>query len=183
MSKKTALSILVMVSVPLAFAVVLLIAFKQLWALPFLALVVLIAAGITNKLRPDFFSALRKPKPEEIPIVVDPGVKPSSSSRRSYMMLVSVSQGFGQQITINASPFVIGRSPESDFCINDSYVSSRHLLIEFIPDENLCYATDTSSNGTYLNSVRMQNNVRRPLHQGDTLQIAGMLYRVEYVRF
>jgi len=183
MSRKVALSILVMILVPLAFAVVLLIAFKQFWALPFLALAAVIAAGITNRLRPDFFAALRKPKPEEMPITVDPGPKPSSSSRRSYMMLVSVSQGFGQQITINASPFVIGRAPESDFCINDSYVSGRHLVIEFTPEENLCYATDTSTNGTYLNSVRMQNNVRRPLHQGDTLQIAGQLYRVEYVRF
>ena len=99
------------------------------------------------------------------------------------MMLVGITNGLGQQITVNGSPFVIGRAPESDFCIADEYVSSRHLVIDYAAEENRCYATDVSSNGTYLNSVRMQNNVRRPLYQGDTLQIAGLLYRVEYVHF
>lgn len=182
-SKKTALSVLVMVLIPLLFIVVLLIAFKLIWVLPFLVLAVIIAIGITNRVRPDFFAALRKPKPDNMPIHLDSAPKPSSPSTRSYMMLVSVSNGFGQSITVNASPFSIGRDPESDYCISDNYVSGRHLVIEFAAEENLCYATDYSSNGTYLNSVRMQNNVRRPLHSGDTLQIAGMLFRVEYVHF
>ena len=149
-----------MVLIPVLFIVVLLIAFKLYWLLPFLLLLLIIAAGITNRLQPTFFAA-----------------------RRSYMMLVSLSHGSSQQITINASPFVIGRAPESDFCISDNYVSNRHLVIEFVDEENRCYATDVSTNGSYLNSVRMQNNVRRPLCQGDTLQIAGLLFRVEYVHF
>ena len=99
------------------------------------------------------------------------------------MMLVGISQGVGQQIAVDTSPFVIGRAPESDYRIADNYVSGRHLVIEYDEDSNRCYATDVSSNGTSLNSVRMQNNVRRPLYQGDTLQIAGLLFRVEYVNF
>lgn len=99
------------------------------------------------------------------------------------MMLVGISQGVGQQIAVDTSPFVIGRAPESDYRIPDNYVSGRHLIIEYDESDNRCYATDVSSNGTSLNSVRMQNNVRRPLYQGDTLQIAGLLFRVEYVNF
>ena len=173
-----------MVLIPVLFIVVLLIAFKLYWLLPFLLLLLIIAAGITNRLQPTFFAALRRKKPEELPIHVPSEPRQSSSSsRRSYMMLVSLSHGSSQQITINASPFVIGRAPESDFCISDNYVSNRHLVIEFVAEENRCYATDVSTNGSYLNSVRMQNNVRRPLCQGDTLQIAGLLFRVEYVHF
>ena len=182
--KKTAVSILIVVLLPTLFAIVLLIAFKAIWAIPFLLLLLVIAAGIVKKVRPDFFAALKSNKNKEISIGLPSGseFKPSPS-RRSYLVLVSISQGLGQQITVNSSPFVIGRAPESDFRIADNYVSNRHLIIEFETDDNKCYATDVSSNGTYLNSVRMQNNVRRPLYQGDTLQIAGLLYKVEYVHF
>ena len=182
--KKTAVSILIVVLLPTLFAIILLIAFKAIWAIPFLLLLLIIAAGIVKKVRPDFFAALRRNRKEEAHFNMPAQTQfHPSSARRSYMMLVSISNTSGQQITINSSPFVIGRAPESDFCISDSYVSSRHLIIELDTNDNLCYVTDVSSNGTYLNSVRMQNNVRRPLHQGDTLQIAGLLFRVEYVHF
>lgn len=183
MSQKTAVSILVIALAPLLFILVLLIGFKAWWGIPFLAVAAAIALGLAKRLSPEFFEALRHKKEEEIPIEKELDLKPATPSRRSYMMLVNLSHGIGQQITVNASPFVIGRASDSDFCISDSYVSSRHLVIEFNPEENICYATDYSSNGSYLNSVRMPNEVKRPLHQGDTLQIAGMLFRVEYVHF
>ncbi len=185
-SKRTAVIVLICVLVPLVFALVLLIAFKQIWALPLVLLAVIIAAGIVYRKRPDFFAALKRPKKDPLApnINLSSEFHPSSSSRRSYMMLVSISHSTAtQQITVNSTPFIIGRAPESDFCIPDNYVSKRHLVIEYVADEKLCYATDVSSNGSYLNSVRMQNNIRRPLHQGDTLQIAGLLFRVEYVHF
>lgn len=185
-SRKAAVSILVTILVPVIFLFVLLIVFKLIWVVPFLLLIIIIIAGIANKKRPDFFRALRKPKNapgSTIGTKPYTGFKPSSSVRRSYMMLVSINHGANQQITINSSPFVIGHASTSDFCISDSYVSNRHLVIEYVPEKKLCYATDVSLNGSYLNSVRMQNNVRRPLHHGDTLQIAGLMYRVEYVHF
>ena len=183
-SKKTALSIMVIVLLPTLFIVILLIAFKKFWVLPFLLLLLVIAAGITWRVRPDFFSSLRKGhESAPMPGAVPPEPVSASPSRHTHMMLVAISQGVGQQIAVDTSPFVIGRAPESDYRISDSYVSGRHLVIEYEEDENRCYATDVSSNGTSLNSVRMQNNVRRPLYQGDTLQIAGLLFRVEYVNF
>ena len=108
---------------------------------------------------------------------------PSGSSRRSYMMLVPLSHMSSHQITINSSPFVIGRDQDSDFCIPDNYVSGRHLVIDYYEGEGLCYATDVSTYGSYLNSVRMPTNTPQPLHQSDTLQIAGLMFRVEYVHF
>ena len=185
-SKRTAVSILICVLVPVIFVLVLLIAFNQIWALPLLLLAIIVAAGIVYRKRPDFFTVLKKPKKDPLApdIKLSSDFRPSSASRRSYMMLVSISHATAtQQITVNSTPFIIGRAPESDFCIPDNYVSKRHLVIEYVSAEKLCYATDVSSNGSYLNSVRMQNNVRRPLHQGDTLQIAGLLFRVEYVHF
>ena len=183
-SRKTAVSILVATLVPTLFVLVLLIAFRLIWAIPFLLLLVIVAAGITNRKRPDFFAALKKKKKaeEEIHLDLPTEFKPSSS-RRSYMMLVSISHAASQQITINSSPFIIGRDANSDFCISDDYVSHRHLIIDYDVEENTCFATDVSLKGSYLNSVRRDTNVRCQLHQGDTLQIAGLLFRVEYVHF
>ena len=181
-TKRMAIGIVVAICVFLVFAFVILIAFGYAWLIPFLLLAAVIVVGIINRKRPELFAALRKEKPSDVLPVPPPDFRPPSS-RRSYMMLVSLSHGSGQQITINSSPFIIGRAPDSDFCISDNYVSSRHLMIEYMPEEKICYVTDISTNGSYLNSVRLQNNVKRPLHQGDTLQIAGLLFRVEYVHF
>ena len=182
-TRRMALGIVLAIVVCLIFLVVILIAFGLAWLIPFLALATVIVLGIVNRKRPQLFAALRKPKPAtDLAYVPAPDFRPSSS-RRSYMMLVSLSHGSRQQITINSSPFIIGRAADADFCISDNYVSNRHLMIEYVPEEKLCYVTDISTNGSYLNSVRLQNNVRRPLHQGDTLQIAGLLFRVEYVHF
>lgn len=183
-SRKAAVSILITILAPIIFLFILMIVFKLFWAIPFVTLIIIVTSGIVNKKRPDFFAALRKPKKADQSMVnLSSGYKAPSSVRRSYMMLVSISHVAQQHITVNSSPFVIGRAPTSDFCISDSYVSNRHLVIEYVAEKKLCYATDVSSNGSYLNSVRMQNNVRRPLYHGDTLQIAGMMYRVEYVHF
>lgn len=182
--RKIAVSILITVLIPAIFVFVLLFLFKLFWVIPFYLLAIIIAAGIVNRKRPEFFRALRKPKKPSLLDLPKPAeFSHSSAKRRAYMMLVSISNAANQQITINSSPFVIGRASTSDFCIADGYVSSRHLVIEFNPESKLCYATDVSTNGSYLNSVRMQNNVRRPLHHGDTLQIAGLMFRVEYVHF
>lgn len=185
MSRRDAVSILILILAPVIFVVVLLIAFNLLWLLPVLLLVLIVAAGIANKKRPDFFAALRKKKKikQEVVQKHSDEFKPSSSARRSFMMLVGISNGAREQVTVNSSPFVIGREAGSDYRISDNYVSKQHLVIEYNADDMLCYATDVSSNGSYLNSVRMQNNIRRPLHQGDTLQIAGHMFRVEYVHF
>ena len=183
-TKRMTLGILLATIVFLVFAIILLLAFKLAWVIPFLLLALFIVFGIINRKHPEMLAALRKEKKSlvDMPVAQSGDFRPPSS-RRSYMMLVSLSHGSGQQITINSSPFIIGRAPDSDFCISDNYVSNRHLMIEYVPEEKLCYATDVSTNGSYLNSVRMQNNVKRPLHQGDTLQIAGLLFRVEYVHF
>ena len=182
--RKTAVSILISILIPTIFIFVMLIIFKLIWVLPFLLLGIIITAGIANRKRPDFFAALRKPRNEaNLSIGLNPQFKPSSSARRSYMMLVRISRASGEQITINCSPFVIGRAPASDYCISDGFVSNRHLVIEYNADKKLCFATDVSTNGSYLNGVRMQNNICRPLQQGDTLQIAGLMFRVEYMHF
>lgn len=184
MTRRDAVSVLILILAPTIFGIVLLIAFNLFWLLPVVLLLLIIAAGIAKKRRPDFFEALRKKKKKKLADVkLSDEFKPSSSARRSFMMLVGISNGAQEQITINSSPFVIGREPGSDYCMSDNYVSKRHLVIEYDAKDMLCYATDVSSNGSYLNSVRMQNNIRRPLRQGDTLQIAGIMFRVEYVHF
>ena len=185
-SRKAAVSVLIATLVPALFISVLLVAFGYGWALPFVLLALILAAGILHKSRPDFFAALKiKKKKGDDPGAVEPPrpTSPSGSSRRSYMMLVPLSHMSSHQITINSSPFVIGRDQDSDFCIPDNYVSGRHLVIDYYEGEGLCYATDVSTYGSYLNSVRMPTNTPQPLHQSDTLQIAGLMFRVEYVHF
>lgn len=185
-SRKAAVSVLIATLTPAVFICVLLIGFGYAWALPFLLLALILVAGLLHKSRPGFFAAL-KPGKKQRPDAGDvqsPVPTPSNaSSRRSYMMLVGLSHAGSRQITVNSSPFVIGRAQESDFCIPDSYVSSRHLVIDYYEGEGLCYATDVSTYGSYLNSVRMPANIPQPLRQSDTLQIAGLMFRVEYVHF
>lgn len=64
-------------------------------------------------------------------------------------------------------PFVIGRSQQTHFSIEDPNISRRHCVL--LLDGGQIHVEDTSKNGTYLNEVLITQ--RHPLRDGDVVRI------------
>ncbi|TVZ38405.1 FHA domain-containing protein [Alteromonadaceae bacterium 2753L.S.0a.02] len=70
----------------------------------------------------------------------------------------------------------LGRHPENDIVIDDSAVSSQHAKIlqipnEYFPEYKEFFLEDSgSTNGTYINDLRLQGKKR--LHHNDVIRLA-----------
>lgn len=69
---------------------------------------------------------------------------------------------------------VFGRS-DGDFNINDPNVSKKHMVIEVWSGDNIYVRDLSSTNGTYLNGVRV---ISSKLKDGDSIQIGSTHLRV-----
>ena len=182
-SHKKAVSVALGVGIPLLFVLVVLAIFSPLLLL-IGVLVLVIVIGIFYKNKPEFFSALkRKSSLEPNFQTIPPSIPPSKPMRRTYMMLVGLNALNQQRIALNETPFTIGRSASCSYQLKNDAVSSMHLTIDYDENEKVCYVTDRSTNGTFLNSVRLPKGTKKALHQGDALQIAGIIFSVEYVHY
>lgn len=73
----------------------------------------------------------------------------------------------------------IGKAPTNDIVINDKTVSREHLVV-FIDDDKNVFITDLgSTNGTYVNGVRIEDSVK--LETLDVLRVGNSL--VEWPQF
>jgi hypothetical protein len=73
----------------------------------------------------------------------------------------------------------IGKAPTNDIVINDKTVSREHLVV-FIDDDKNVFITDLgSTNGTYVNGVRIEESVK--LETLDVLRVGNSL--VEWPKF
>lgn len=88
-------------------------------------------------------------------------------------------QGSGQCIPLNRLPGVLGRSTEdADYTISGAGVSRRHVLL-FLSGEEL-YAEDlASTNGTFINGIRLLSDMPVLVSDGDLLMIGDIQYRVK----
>lgn len=79
----------------------------------------------------------------------------------------------GERHPINKTPFVIGKNRRADFIIEaNSAVSNKHLKLSFQGGD--FYATDLgSTNGSFVNSNRIQPKQPYLLHFGDHLYLAN----------
>src|ERR1700690_2069293 len=81
---------------------------------------------------------------------------------------VRTSSGPRGRVQLSGSRLVIGRSEDSDVFLPDSRLSRRHAEIEQRGEG--CFVIDLgSTNGTFLNGVRVQGESR--LHNGDTITV------------
>ena len=71
-----------------------------------------------------------------------------------------------------ADRVVIGRAADADLCIDSTGVSRRHLKITRSGPEYTCEDCD-SSNGVYLNGIRINSAV---LRDGDVIQIGDVVF-------
>jgi hypothetical protein len=79
----------------------------------------------------------------------------------------------GRLVILRGAPLVIGREPTVDVVVDEPSVSRTHARLE--PRPNGVYRlTDLgSSNGTYVNGVRLQSG---PVHAGDRVQFGNLVF-------
>jgi pSer/pThr/pTyr-binding forkhead associated (FHA) protein len=92
-----------------------------------------------------------------------------------WALVVDRGQRKGMIIPIEKSPFLIGRNNECQLRPANPYVSGRHceLLIE---DDKFVVRDCNSTNGTFINSQRIQGQVE--LHEGDHLDVGALAFVV-----
>ena len=136
-----------------------------------------------QRFKPELLQALKKPdSAKKAPAQPPVNVPSRSSTKQSYMMLISLNGPERKRVTVSTSPFVVGTGSDADFRVLDQYVSRRHIVIEYDSVTNRRYLIDTSRNGTKLNGMVVKKEERVLLQHGDTLQIGDLLFCVEYVR-
>ncbi len=79
----------------------------------------------------------------------------------------------GQEVPIRTPVARIGRGAENDVVVTDDSVSAQHALLEF--DEGAWRLTDLdSTNGTYVEGIRLAPQVRTPLPYGASVRFGGV---------
>ena len=85
-----------------------------------------------------------------------------------------------QEIKLTHLPAVLGRKPEeADYILADEGVSRKHLQI-FLQDTKLFIADIGSTNGTFLNTQRLEIDMPVEIREGDVIGIAQSEYIVTY---
>lgn len=88
----------------------------------------------------------------------------------SYLKLISKSKGLREYYPLKKE-LTVGRSNINNVVINDPYISARHLKIERGKDR--IFLTDlNSSNGTYINNIRVNDPVE--LMNGDRIKVGDV---------
>lgn len=82
-------------------------------------------------------------------------------------------------VSLAAFPFSIGRLPDSSLCIPAPNVSKNHAEID-LRQGRLLVRDLGSTNGTFVNNRRVED--AEPLHEGDLLQFATEVFRVQKQR-
>ena len=100
-------------------------------------------------------------------------IKPNKSGR----VLKSINGS--EDIEINYLPFIIGKQDRiCDYVLDADGVSRIHLKL--FEKKGVLYAGDLNSrNGTYINGKKLENEENIELNTGDTINICGIIYRLE----
>ena len=80
----------------------------------------------------------------------------------------------GERVDVGPA-LVIGRNPECDLSLHDTYLSSRHARVAN-DNGDLSIEDLGSTNGTYVNQELVQGRVH--LERGDIVQVGGVLFEV-----
>lgn len=91
----------------------------------------------------------------------------------------------GMEYSVGKAPFVVGRIP--DVCtivFPESFplISREHLKIVYDSVTDFYWITDVSSNGTYLDGVRLVRDKRYILNNGSIIGLAGQEQLLRFIR-
>jgi len=95
-------------------------------------------------------------------------------------MQVIVRDGYKEAFTVELESFgkdvvSFGRHPESDIVLTSSIVSRVHGC--FYLDNGVWHIKDlNSTNGTFHNGIRLENNELVPVYAGDEIQIGKRIF-------
>ena len=98
--------------------------------------------------------------------------------RRSQEVLglefIEPAERAGERVDVGVA-LTIGRSPECDLSLQDTYLSSRHARVSF-DNGDLAIEDLGSTNGTYVNQELVKGRLQ--LERGDIVQVGGILFEV-----
>lgn len=90
--------------------------------------------------------------------------------------MLQLTKGTGSDLAIPAGILTIGRKPNNNVILPDSYISGRHA--EITTDNTGTYLTDVgSTNGTVVNGQRLVAHEKQLLLDGDEIQLGQNTYR------
>ena len=89
-------------------------------------------------------------------------------------------QGPTGRTVLGPTVLTIGRAPDNQLVLNDTKASSHHAEISQASDGQSYSITDLgSTNGTFVNGQRIDQNVARSLNAGDTVRIGDTTFTYE----
>eukprot|EP00929_Paragymnodinium_shiwhaense_P101776 TRINITY_DN64953_c0_g1_i1.p1 TRINITY_DN64953_c0_g1~~TRINITY_DN64953_c0_g1_i1.p1 ORF type:complete len:325 (+),score=64.92 TRINITY_DN64953_c0_g1_i1:41-1015(+) len=96
---------------------------------------------------------------------------PCSAARLCLNPMVTTLKQANINLTEGKPQISIGADPGSDLTIRGPLISRTHVVIEFMPNKGALYVADMSTNGTYLNGVRLpaKGSGKVVLSHGDEL--------------
>jgi hypothetical protein len=121
-----------------------------------------------------FARVLRVASVQARPVDVEGGGRRRKRDSDLGLEFVEPNERTGERIDVDVA-VVIGRSPECDVSLNDTYLSSRHARIAN-DSGDLSIEDLGSTNGTYVNQELVQGRVH--LERGDIVQVGGVLFEV-----
>lgn len=111
-----------------------------------------------------------QPMPQPQP---SPQPMPQSNTMGQVRCIKGMAAGQGFRLPPNRK-IVIGKNPsKATLVINESYVSNVHCTIQYNAGNNTYIVTDHSTNGTYVNGIKLQKDVPMAYPAGTVLMLVN----------
>lgn len=85
-------------------------------------------------------------------------------------------KGTKECITLDRSPFRVGRKPENEATLVNPDISGVHAIFRY--QDGCWWVEDTSKNGTWVNRIRLELGKATAIHPGDDIYFVGKGFRV-----
>ena len=100
------------------------------------------------------------------------GVQEVQNQLKPHVLQQLTGPGSPYQVVLRADRLLVGRAPECEIFLDSAAISRHHMLIARRGPEYACEDC-SSTNGVYLNGVRIQSAV---LREGDQIQIGDVVF-------
>jgi hypothetical protein len=116
------------------------------------------------------------PQPQPMPQVLpfpQPQPVPQSNTMGQVRCIKGMAAGQGFRLPPNRK-MVIGKNPgKATLVLNESYISNVHCTIQYNEGNNTYIVTDHSTNGTFINGIRMQKEMPTTCPAGTVLMLVN----------